>query len=45
MKDGPQTYHEMHNGFMLFVHAHEKLNLMADPKTGRALPKEASSSE
>ncbi len=46
VKDGPQTYHEMHNGFMFFVHAHEKLNLVVDPKTGRAHPnEEAASSE
>jgi thiol-disulfide isomerase/thioredoxin len=46
VKDGPQTYHEMHNGFMFFIHTHEKLNLVADPKTGRAHPKEdAASSE
>ncbi len=46
VKDGPQTYHEMHNGFMFFVHAHEKLNIVVDPKTGKARPQdEASSSE
>ena len=36
VKDGPQTYQEMMNGFMFYVDANEKLGLDNDPKTGRA---------
>jgi hypothetical protein len=36
VRDGPQTYHEMMNGFFFFVDANEKLGLEIDPKTGRA---------
>lgn len=36
VKDGPQTYHEMLNGFLFYVEADEKLGLEIDPKTGRA---------
>ena len=35
VKDGPQTYHEMMNGFLFYVDANEKLNLDIDGKTGR----------
>lgn len=35
VKDGPQTYHEMLNGFMFYIDANEKLGLTIDPKTGR----------
>jgi thiol-disulfide isomerase/thioredoxin len=34
VKDGPQTYHEMMNGFMFYVDANEKLGLDIDGKTG-----------
>ena len=36
VRDGPQTYQEMMNGFFFFVDANEKLGLEIDPKTGRA---------
>lgn len=39
VKDGPQTYHEMLNGFMFYVEANEKLGLAIDPKTGRVVSK------
>lgn len=35
VRDGPQTYQEMLNGFVFYVDANEKLNLSIDPKTGR----------
>jgi thiol-disulfide isomerase/thioredoxin len=35
VKDGQQTFHEMMNGFVFFVHAHEKLGLEINGKTGR----------
>ncbi len=35
VKDGPQTYHEMMNGFLFYVDANEKLGLTIDEKTGR----------
>jgi thiol-disulfide isomerase/thioredoxin/mono/diheme cytochrome c family protein len=35
VKDGPQTYHEMLNGFLFYVEKDEKLGLVIDPKTGR----------
>ena len=38
VKDGPQTYHEMMNGFLFYVEKDEKLGLQIDPKTGRAKP-------
>ena len=34
VKDGPQTYHEMMNGFMFYVNANENLGIDIDPKTG-----------
>jgi hypothetical protein len=36
VRDGPQTYHEMMNGFFFFVDANEKLGLDVGPKTGAA---------
>jgi peroxiredoxin len=39
VKDGPQTYHEMLNGFLFYVEKDEKLGLDIDPKTGRAKAK------
>jgi mono/diheme cytochrome c family protein len=39
VKDGPQTYHEMMNGFLFYIEANEKLDLDVDPKTGRVVPK------
>ncbi len=35
VRDGPQTYHEMMNGFVFYTDANEKLNLKIDPRTGR----------
>jgi hypothetical protein len=40
VKDGPQTYHEMMNGFMFYTHADEKLNLEIDPKSGKVEARE-----
>jgi peroxiredoxin len=34
VKDGPQTYNEMLNGFVFYVDAHERLELAIDEKTG-----------
>jgi thiol-disulfide isomerase/thioredoxin len=39
VRDGPQTFHEMMNGFVFFVHANEKLGLDIDGKTGRVRAK------
>lgn len=39
VKDGQQTFHEMMNGFVFFVHANEKLGLEIDGKTGRVRQK------
>jgi mono/diheme cytochrome c family protein/thiol-disulfide isomerase/thioredoxin len=36
VRDGPQTWQEMMNGFVFYVDADEKLNLTVDPKTGQA---------
>ncbi len=35
VRPGPQTYHEMMNGFFFYVNADEDLKLDVDPKTGR----------
>jgi hypothetical protein len=40
VRDGPQTYHEMMNGFVFYTDAAEQLNLEIDPKTGRVKSKE-----
>lgn len=37
VRDGPQTHHEMMNGFVFFTDANEQLNLAVDAKTGRQL--------
>jgi hypothetical protein len=37
--DGPQTYHEMMNGFFFYLDAGENLNLEIDGKTGWAKAK------
>lgn len=39
VRSGPQTYHEMMNGFFFYVNADENLKLEVDPKTGRARQK------
>jgi peroxiredoxin len=39
VKEGPQTYHEMMNGFLFYLDANEKLNLDIDGKTGHAREK------
>jgi hypothetical protein len=36
VKDGPQTWQEMMNGFVFYLDANETLNLTVDPKTGVA---------
>jgi hypothetical protein len=41
VRDGPQTYHEMMNGFFFYVDANEDLKLDIDPKTGRAKQRSA----
>jgi hypothetical protein len=40
VRDGPQTFHEMMNGFVFYLDANEKLGLDIDGKTGRARTKE-----
>jgi hypothetical protein len=35
VRDGPQTYHEMMNGFFFYVAAGERLNLAVDGATGQ----------
>ena len=45
VKDGPQTYHEMMNGFLFYLNANEKLGLDIDGKTGRAQSARAQSTE
>jgi hypothetical protein len=35
VRDGPQTYQEMMNGFVFYVDADERLNLAVDAETGR----------
>jgi mono/diheme cytochrome c family protein len=41
VKEGPQTFHEMMNGFFFYTDADEQLNLDVDPATGgiRSAPK------
>jgi thiol-disulfide isomerase/thioredoxin len=39
VRSGPQTYHEMMNGFFFYVNADEDLKLDVDPKTGRVRSK------
>jgi thiol-disulfide isomerase/thioredoxin len=39
VRDGPQTFNEMMNGFVFFVYADEKLGLDVDGKTGRVRKK------
>lgn len=34
VKEGPQTFHEMMNGFFFYTDADEQLNLEIDPQTG-----------
>ena len=36
VRDGPQTYNEMMNGFLFYVDAKERLGLRIDEKTGAA---------
>lgn len=38
---GPQTYHEMHYGFLFYVHTDERLGIEVDPSTGRVRAGEA----
>ena len=39
VKDGPQTYQEMMNGFLFYLDANEKLDLEIDGKTGQVRQK------
>jgi hypothetical protein len=39
---GPQTFHEMMDGYIFYVLDNENLNIQVDPKTGIALTKTAS---
>ncbi len=39
---GPQTFHEMMDGYIFYVIDNERLNLQVDPKTGQAITKTAS---
>jgi len=39
VRDGPQTYHEMMNGFVFYTNANEKLNLVVDAGTGQVKTK------
>jgi hypothetical protein len=39
VKDGPQTYHEMMNGFFFYIAAGEQLNLDIDGKSGHVRKK------
>jgi thiol-disulfide isomerase/thioredoxin len=39
VRDGPQTYQEMMNGFIFYIDANEKLGLDVDGKTGFVKPK------
>jgi len=36
VKEGPQSFDEMINGFVFYVHEHENLQLTIDPQTGTA---------
>jgi hypothetical protein len=38
VKEGPQTFHEMMNGFFFYTDADEQLNLEIDPETGGTRP-------
>jgi hypothetical protein len=40
VRDGPQTHHEMMNGFVFYTDAGEQLNLRIDPETGRVCSQE-----
>lgn len=44
VKEGPQTYHEMLNGFFFYTAADENLNIQVDPKTGKGTPLEKTAS-
>ncbi|HRI87455.1 MAG TPA: redoxin domain-containing protein [Candidatus Hydrogenedentes bacterium] len=39
---GPQTFHEMMDGYIFYVEDDENLNIEVDPKTGQAITKTAS---
>ena len=39
---GPQTFHEMMDGYIFYVIDNENLDLQVDPKTGQAITKTAS---
>jgi thiol-disulfide isomerase/thioredoxin len=39
VKEGPQTFHEMMNGFFFYTDANEQLQLEIDPQTGAAKQK------
>jgi peroxiredoxin/mono/diheme cytochrome c family protein len=41
VRNGPQTYHEMMNGYVFYLDEAEQLNLEIDGGTGRGLPRTA----
>lgn len=42
VKYGPQTFHEMMDGYIFYTIDNEQLNIQVDPKTGQAITKTAS---
>jgi hypothetical protein len=38
VREGPQSFDEMINGFFFYVDSHENLNLKLNPTSGTALP-------
>jgi len=44
VKEGPQTYHEMLNGFFFYTAESEDLNIKVDPQTGEGTPLEETAS-
>lgn len=42
VKYGPQTFHEMMDGYIFYTIDNEHLNIQVDPKTGQAIAKTAS---
>ena len=43
MRDGPQTFHEMSEGFLFYIDEDEKLDIEVDPMTERPLRSHAAS--
>jgi hypothetical protein len=42
---GDQSFDEMFNGFIFYVHDEDQLNLKIDPKTGHAMNEQASAAK